>query len=228
MKLVLEELNLSVSHSQLRLRTYFDDERVNILAETAVAQLSAWVIGSTSLPHNLGAAAALETDDKPTLESLLDRIPGNIVVALADKAPGERYLPGNRETSVLSRVNQMLRDDQPFEAKDEELYRGRLRKHRRGTEFSDAEESFSKDHIGLDDLAESPAQDFTLREEARLDVNRLVNQANLSPREGQVLELQLMDYSEKEIAADLKIKEATVSPLKFTAKKKLRKAAGLK
>jgi DNA-binding CsgD family transcriptional regulator len=228
MEIPLEEFHLISRETELTAARQLNLPPDHFVAEYALADLTAWVISQTSLVVNRGAAEALETDDKPSHESLLDRVPADILLALEEKEPGERYLPGDGETSVLSRVNKMLRDDQPFEAKDKELYRGRLRKGRSGTEFPNSEdESFRNDHTGPGDLDELPAKDFTLREEARLAINSLAARANLSPRESQVLELQLMGYCEKEIADALNVKEGTASANKATAKKKLRKAAGL-
>jgi DNA-binding CsgD family transcriptional regulator len=230
MEIPLEEFHLISRETELSLAKQLNLSPDHFVVEYALADLTARVISQTSRVVNRGVAEALATDGKPALESLMDRVPADILIALADKAPGERFLPGSGERSVFSRVAGMLAQDLPLEAKHEELRQGRLRKRRTGSESPNSEEESSLRNIptGAEDLDELPVQDFTLREEARLDISRLANQANLSPREGQVLELQLRGYSEKETGAALKIGKGATSSHRTNAKKKLRKAAGLK
>lgn len=229
MEIVLEEFPLILRTAELEAARQLNLSDENFTGVFALAELSAWVISHTSLTVNHGVAKALSTDGKPILESFLDRVPANLLIALDEKKPTERFSPGHGDRSVLSRVNQMLRDDLPLDAKHEELSQSRSRKSRTKGESPDSEywSSFRDAPQNPIDMDTLEAQDFTLREEARLVIPSLVNRAGLSPREGQVLELHLKDYSELEISAALIIKEGTASALKATAKKKLRKAAGL-
>jgi DNA-binding CsgD family transcriptional regulator len=223
-EIVLKEFGLILKDAELGLR-----RESGLSQERPLARLSAWMRNSLSLGTNQRAAKALDSEDSRRESLLLDHIPAALLLALEQRDRGERYTSGSGETSVISRVAEMLAQDIPLEAKHEELRQGHLRNRRRAGESLDCEveSSLTDNPTGGSDLDKLSAQDFTRTEEARLALDSLAAQANLSPRESEVLELCRMDYREKEIAEALDVKEGTASALKATAKKKLRKAAGL-
>jgi RNA polymerase sigma factor (sigma-70 family) len=187
MKPVLREFHLRHVTAKLETKRVFGAPYENELAA-----LTAWAINHLNLNVNRRAEKALRRDGKTTLEGLLDQVPGNILIALNEKEPTECYLPGDRKTSILSRVARLLEQELPSEARS----------------------------------AEAPAEEFARQEEARIDLNRFINKAHLSPRESKVFELLRKGCTEKEIATTIGVKLGTASALKATAMKKLRKAAG--
>lgn len=191
--------------------------------ENELVSLSAWAANNLNLNLNKGAQQALDAEGRPRLEALLENIPANILLVLSEGTRGGFFSSGSGEKNVLSRVAEMLRDEQPLEGRHEAIRQNRLRKSR---DVRSLETTIPRHHCGVDLLsAKSEVASMLGREEARIDLERLISLANLSPSESEVLELDRQELTDKEIAEHLGKPVGTVKPLLHKAKQKLRRAA---
>jgi Sigma-70, region 4 len=165
--------------------------------EVEWAYLVAWVEANLSFSpeHNPRLAKAVEIEGQQTV---LNDIPGAIAEALTadDRALNEPFSSGTGETSVLSRISGHL------EVKNKEL-------------------PLKAEH---EDITDAGANDFTLHEEARDAIARVIQRADLTPIQREVFLLDLQDLTAKEIAERKGKAVGTIKKTLFEAKKKVERA----
>jgi DNA-binding NarL/FixJ family response regulator len=221
MKPLLKDFHQIQLASSLKLKREFSANY-----EDELVKLSAWAANNLSLNLNQGARHALKAEGRPLSEALLESLSANILLVLSEGMPEGFFSSGSGKRSVLSSLAQMLRDEQPLDSHHAEILQNRLRKAKQ-TNSSGSELAPSRKSPRLPDAVAANQVDDSLlrREEARIDLDRLISQANLTPSEIEVLELNRRDLTDKEIAWQLGKAVGTVKPLLFRAKKKLRHAA---
>ncbi len=167
--------------------------------------LSGFVATKISLKRNRRLGVALDAEGKKSpAQALLERLPGTVRLAWADRTPGEPLAPRShsRTASLISRVAHLLEADRPTSP---------------GPTDSADEKSALEGH---------GEEHWAVREEARATLSTLANRAGLSPRETEVLALLLQEEPQVKIAERLGLKEGTVNVLAARLREKLRRAAG--
>lgn len=221
MKPILKDFHPIQLASSLELKREFSADY-----EDELVKLSAWAANNLSLNLNQGARHALKAEGRPLSEALLENLSANILLVLSEGMPEGLFSSGSGKRSVLSSLAQMLRDEQPLESHHAAIRQNRLRKAKEANSSGSDLAPCGESSRVLDAVAAKQVDDSLLRrEEARIDLDRLIGQANLTPSEIEVLELDRRDLTDKEIACQLGKAVGTVKPLLFRAKKKLRHAA---
>lgn len=218
---ILKEFRLILLSAEMELRREY-----GLSEEEPLASLSAWAASSLNLTVNQRAARALQVDSKPLIDSLCERVPANVMIALQEEDAPRQFMSGRGKRSILSRVAAMIEEEMPLEARHEQRRQSLARRGATQDECARPESDFGLPTraVSPEELSTGGIDDFASREEARLDARRRLALAKLSAREGEVFQLYLQGYSEEETAFQLHISAGAVSSLKVRAKKKLRHA----
>lgn len=215
MKPILKDFHPIQLSSSLRLKQEFsldyEDELIN---------LTAWAANNLSLAVNQGAREVMEAEGKPALETMLQNIPSSLILALAEDRHENRFSAGSGKPSLLSRLGHMLSEERLLDSRHRALQQARVRKLKNPEDRIIISEGDSV--VKPDDLAELSSEVQFQRDELRIDLENAIQRANLTPSELEVLELDLQDLTDKEIAEQLCKPLGTVKPLLFKAKKKLK------
>jgi hypothetical protein len=208
---VTEAVRATLQNFELEAAERRIDSRFLPLVEEALATVSGWMRLRVNTRKNERIRAAHIADrDTPSQKIndwLISRLPAEIFVARSEREPKEPLDSGSGGESLVSRVAAGLESRNPESSK----------KGKKGFAASD---------VACVDPPDDKAQDRQKCLEARIDIDILQPNANLSPREARVLAMLREDQNRSDIATKLNISVPNVHTIESRVRSKLRRACG--
>ncbi|MEZ5425250.1 MAG: sigma-70 family RNA polymerase sigma factor [Pyrinomonadaceae bacterium] len=194
--------------------------------EWELIYLSASLANKISLTTNRRLTETLKGEDRPFKEILLKRIPAAVILCILDESENLKSKKSRKETTLINRVVNLLTKDLPLETK----HNNRRKRQIRDKSISSEEliTPRQKNIPEIEDFSLNSEQEFALREEARIDLNKIIKSilnAPISPSQLQVWWLMKIDgLTEREISQHLGLSIGTIRSHLARAKAKIKSA----
>jgi RNA polymerase sigma factor (sigma-70 family) len=204
-----KEMEVSRLSTDIKLKREFSLDYIRDLIN-----ISALFVNKISLRQDISLKKTLEVERSGVLDKLLDVMPGSVLIALDESS--------EENSKLFRRVEKLLKAELPLEDKHKLQQQQRQRREKGKNLNSGNNIKVSEGIPVVEQMAEANVQNFTLKEEARIDLLRLFDVANLSSEQKQVVQLVKFEgLTETETAKVLNIPLGTVRSRLARAKKKL-------